>query len=66
MKRMGVVLLAVLAGSVSAWALDAEAPKTGTPAGKVIESGLAAGEHVPSFNPRHVAGPMKNTNACPT
>jgi len=30
-----------------------------------LDSGLKVGEHVPAYNPKHVAGPDKGTTACP-
>lgn len=30
-----------------------------------IQTGLAVGDAVPGYNPVHVAGPDKGTNACP-
>ncbi len=34
-------------------------------AGSSVESGLAVGDTVPAFHPKHVAGPHKGTDACP-
>lgn len=59
MRRTTTTLAAMLTAPLLALAAQA-GPTTAT-----LKSGLEVGQSLQIFNPRHVAGPDKGTNACP-